>query len=221
MAGALVLVLCLAALAAPADAQVYTGRIDVTVSDATGGVLPGVTVVVSGPQSVTAVTDDKGEAHFLNLVPGSYAVTARIDDSAGLSSSMTVTVLVADRSSPPVNASPMLSITAPVDGATYTQGDRIAFRATADDPEDGSLSAALRWSSSIAGGRGRVRKALYAAAFPAAQKWNPQLVALYSRLKAQGKEHKKVLVACARKLLVMVNAIVTRGTPWIKSHQPA
>jgi hypothetical protein len=76
---AFVLALCLTALAAPAAAQVYTGRIDVTVSDATGGVLPGVTVSIAGPQNVTVVTDDKGEAHFLNLAPGTYAVTARID----------------------------------------------------------------------------------------------------------------------------------------------
>jgi transposase len=67
----------------------------------------------------------------------------------------------------------------------------------------------------IAGGRARVRKALYAAAFPAAQRWNPQLVALYKRLKENDKEHKKALVACARKLLIMVNAVLTRGTPWI------
>lgn len=79
MVCAFVLALCLTALAAPAAAQVYTGRIDVTVNDATGGVLPGVTVTIAGPQNVTAVTDDKGEAHFLNLAPGNYAVTARID----------------------------------------------------------------------------------------------------------------------------------------------
>ena len=70
----------------------------------------------------------------------------------------------------------------------------------------------------IAGGRARVRKALYAAAFPAAQRWNPQLVALYNRLKDKGKEHKKVLVACARKLLIMVNAVLARGTPWIPTQ---
>jgi transposase len=70
----------------------------------------------------------------------------------------------------------------------------------------------------IAGGRARVRKALYAAAFPAAQRWNPQLVALYNRLKERGKEHKKVLVACARKLLIMVNAVLSRGTPWISTQ---
>lgn len=70
----------------------------------------------------------------------------------------------------------------------------------------------------IAGGRHRVRKALYAAAFPAAQRWNPQLIALYNRLIENGKKHKKALVACARKLLIMVNAVVERGTPWIKTQ---
>jgi hypothetical protein len=76
---AALLALCLTALAAPAAAQSHTGRIDITVSDATGGVLPGVTVTVAGPQDATAITDEKGEAHFLNLAPGTYVVTARID----------------------------------------------------------------------------------------------------------------------------------------------
>lgn len=70
----------------------------------------------------------------------------------------------------------------------------------------------------IAGGRSRVRKALYAAAFPAAYRWNPLLIALYKRLTETKKTHKQALVACARKLLVMVNAVVKRGTPWIKAE---
>ena len=71
----------------------------------------------------------------------------------------------------------------------------------------------------IAGGRAKVRKALYAAAFPAAQRWNPQLVALYQRLREKGYEHKHALIACSRKLLIMVNAVLTRGTPWVQ-HKP-
>ena len=58
----------------PAAAQVFTGRIDVTVVDATGAVLPGATVDISGPQSRTAMSDSKGETHFLNLAPGTYTV---------------------------------------------------------------------------------------------------------------------------------------------------
>jgi transposase len=67
----------------------------------------------------------------------------------------------------------------------------------------------------IAGGRKRLRRSLYAAALPAAHRWNPQLIALYRRLRAKGKVHKVALVACARKLLIYVNTVVERGTPWV------
>lgn len=72
-------------------------------------------------------------------------------------------------------------------------------------------------SRHIAGGRGRARKSLYAAALPAAFQWNPHLVALYRRLIAAGKPHKLALVACARKLLIFANTVLARGTPWIKT----
>jgi transposase len=66
----------------------------------------------------------------------------------------------------------------------------------------------------IGGGRARLRRALYAAALPASFRWNPALKALYARLKARGKPHPSALVACARKLLIYANTVVTRGTPW-------
>lgn len=71
----------------------------------------------------------------------------------------------------------------------------------------------------IAGGRERLRGALYCAALPAAFRWNPQLIALYRRLIAAGKSHKVTLIACARKLLIFANTVVARGTPW--STQPS
>ncbi|HUL71495.1 MAG TPA: TonB-dependent receptor [Vicinamibacterales bacterium] len=70
--------LCLLAVAAMASAQVFTGRIDVTAKDGTGAVLPGVTVEISGVMSANSVTDSRGEAHFLNLAPGKYVVTAKL-----------------------------------------------------------------------------------------------------------------------------------------------
>ena len=72
----------------------------------------------------------------------------------------------------------------------------------------------------IDGGRERLRRALYLAALPASFRWNPQLIALYQRLRAAGKEHKRALIACARKLLIFVNTVVARGTPW-QSEPPA
>jgi transposase len=67
----------------------------------------------------------------------------------------------------------------------------------------------------IDGGRQRLRKALYSAAFAGAFHWNPQLQALYKRLITNGKEHKVALIACARKLLIYVNTVVARKTPWV------
>ena len=93
--------LCVAMLAAPAAAQVYTGRIDVTVKDSTGAVLPGVTVEATGTQAAVAVTDAQGEAHFVNLAPGRYTVTAKLagfsdytNDSVGVTAGGIVPLVV-------------------------------------------------------------------------------------------------------------------------------
>jgi transposase len=67
----------------------------------------------------------------------------------------------------------------------------------------------------IDGGRERLRKAVYSAAFAGAFHWNPQLQAFYQRLIAKGKKHKVALIACARKLLIFVNTVVARKTPWV------
>ncbi|AWM02014.2 IS110 family transposase [Bradyrhizobium amphicarpaeae] len=78
------------------------------------------------------------------------------------------------------------------------------------DDDSGKRSGARH----IKGGRERLRWALYNAALPASSRWNPQIRALYGRLIAAGKPHKCALVACARKLLVTINAVVARGIPW-------
>jgi len=71
----------------------------------------------------------------------------------------------------------------------------------------------------IAGGRERLRRSLFAAALPAAFRWNKALIGLYSRLTAKGKAHNAALIACARKLLIYANTVVARGTPW--TERPA
>jgi len=72
------LIALLTVFSLPAAAQVFTGRIDVTVLDNTGAVLPGATVDISGVQSASSVSDAQGEAHFLNLAPGRYTVTVKL-----------------------------------------------------------------------------------------------------------------------------------------------
>jgi hypothetical protein len=90
------------AIAAPSAAQVSTGRIDASIADSTGAVLPGVTVDISGPQKQTAVSDSTGEAHFLNLTPGTYTVSAKL---AGFGDYLNKNIAVATGSSVPLRIS--------------------------------------------------------------------------------------------------------------------
>ncbi len=67
--------------AAPASAQDPRGSLAGTVTDATGGVLPGVTVVVTNTETgvlQNTVTDSEGRYRVLYLNPGTYAVTAEL-----------------------------------------------------------------------------------------------------------------------------------------------
>lgn len=66
---------------------------------------------------------------------------------------------------------------------------------------------------SIGGGRPAVRSALYMAALSAAR-YNPALRAFSERLRAAGKAAKVRLVAVARKLLTIANAVLRDGRPW-------
>jgi transposase len=65
----------------------------------------------------------------------------------------------------------------------------------------------------IGGGRTSVRNALYMAAL-AATRWNPVIRAAYRRLVARGRPKKVALVACLRRLLTILNAILRDKTPW-------
>jgi transposase len=67
------------------------------------------------------------------------------------------------------------------------------------------------------GGRSSVRAALYMAAL-VGTRYNPVLRAFYQRLLAAGKPKKLALVACMRKLLVILNAMVRSGQPWDPAH---
>lgn len=65
----------------------------------------------------------------------------------------------------------------------------------------------------IWGGRAAVRNVLYMGALVAAR-FNPVIRAFHARLIASGKLPKVALVACMRKLLTILNAIVRDQTPW-------
>lgn len=68
-------------------------------------------------------------------------------------------------------------------------------------------SGAQRGQAHIAHGRAALRKALYCAAVVAAR-WHDELRPFYQRLRARGKPAKVALVAVARKLLLILNALL-------------
>lgn len=78
-------------------------------------------------------------------------------------------------------------------------------------------SGNFRGRRSIWGGRATVRAALYMAAV-VASRHNPVIIAFYQRLVAAGKPKKVALVACMRKLLEILNAMLKHSTPW--QHRP-
>jgi transposase len=80
-------------------------------------------------------------------------------------------------------------------------------------------SGKMRGRRTIYGGRSRIRTLLYMAATTAIRS-NPVIRAFYERLKSRGKPHKVAIVACMRKMLTILNAMVRDGTPWTPEIKP-
>ena len=74
-------------------------------------------------------------------------------------------------------------------------------------------SGKWRGKSFIGGGRASVRAALFMAAMTA-MRWNPALRAFHHRLRTAGKPKMVALIAVARKLLTILNAILRDKTKW-------
>lgn len=109
-------------------------------------------------------------------------------------------------------------------------GKKTAAKLIADLPELGSCDrkqiAALvgtapydhdsgfkKGQRAISGGRPDIRSVLYMATL-AATRFNPLIKTFYQRLLKAGKRKKVAIVACMRKLLTILNAIIRDRKPW-------
>lgn len=81
-------------------------------------------------------------------------------------------------------------------------------------------SGTLRGRRTVWGGRATVRHVLYMATLSAVR-CNPVLKAFYTRLRDNGKVAKVALVACMRKLLTILNAMVRDGKSFDAAHHQA
>ena len=109
-------------------------------------------------------------------------------------------------------------------------GNSVASTLIGDLPELGSLnrrqiaaltgvapynrdSGSLRGKRRIRGGRAYSRTALYLSAMVAIR-FNPHIKRFYDRLLATGKHKKVALIACIRKIVTALNAMIRDNTPW-------
>jgi transposase len=75
-------------------------------------------------------------------------------------------------------------------------------------------SGNYRGKRKIQGGRGQIRRILYMSAVTA-KRFNPDLAEFYNRLRNEkGKFYKVAITAVMRKLLILIQAVAIRGTPW-------
>lgn len=91
--------------------------------------------------------------------------------------------------------------------------DRIAAALIGVAPYDDD-SGKHRGERHIEGGRRWVRNAVYMPCLGAATLNNPVLKAYYRRLIAKGKKPKVAVIACMRKLIIILNTMLARGQQW-------
>jgi hypothetical protein len=82
------------------------------------------------------------------MTVGIHTITAMVTDSGGLTGTDQITITVEG------NSPPTVTISAPADGLTFSEGDDIAFSGSASDAEDGDLTASLAWVSNLDGAVG-------------------------------------------------------------------
>jgi transposase len=109
-------------------------------------------------------------------------------------------------------------------------GNVVAFNLLSDMPELGYVnnkeaaslvgvapfnreSGSYKGKRMIRGGRPKIRTAMYMAMMSAIQ-CNPKFKAIYQRLVAAGKPKKVAIIACIRKLVIVLNSMVREGVMW-------
>jgi len=140
-----------ASITAPASGSQYSEGDSITftgtATDTEDGDITGGLTWSSTLQAGTIGTG--GSFTLSSLVVGSHSISATVTDSGGLSPATPPSVDITVNAIG--NAAPTASITAPVDGSIFTEGDNITFTGTADDAEDGDISSGLNWTLDPAG----------------------------------------------------------------------
>ena len=138
-------------ISAPANASTFTpGELVQFLGSAVDAEDGDLTANLQWTSDLDGVIGAGGSFSISTLSLGTHTITAAVADSGSLTGSAQVSVTV----TVPGNSAPSVSISAPVNGSIFTQGDSIAFVGDATDVEDGSLAANLQWTSNRDGNIG-------------------------------------------------------------------
>lgn len=119
-----------------------------TASDVEDGDLSG---SIKWEDSVYGVLGIGASVNNVSLSIGLHTITASVTDANGNKGLSTVQVTVLE----PENKAPVISIINPTVGASYVQGQVVAFSGSAIDNEDGDIGNKIQWTSSISGALGQ------------------------------------------------------------------
>jgi transposase len=174
--------------------------------EATGGFeIPAVSALAMAGLPVVVV-NPRQVRNFARAV-GQLAKTDRIDAR--------ILALFAERVRPELRLLPDES--ARLLDALLTRRRQIMDMIVAERNRQGFAPAPLQGKRMIFGGRASARSALYMSAV-VASRHNPVIREFYGRLRANGKPPKVALIACARKLLIILNSMARTGTAWSPEH---
>jgi hypothetical protein len=82
-----------------------------------------------------------GASFTAQLTSGTHMITASATDSKGATVTQTITITI----TAPANQPPTLAIVSPTNLAEFTNSQTVTFAAQAIDPEDGDISAQIKW----------------------------------------------------------------------------
>jgi chitodextrinase len=136
-------------ISSPANASSYASGAAVTftgsANDAQDGLLTSALAWTSNIDGSIGL----GGSFTKVLSPGSHTIKATVVDNGGMTTVKQVSVTVTSS-----NTAPSVTISSPASGANYASGTAVSFSGSASDAQDGSLTAALAWTSSIDGAIG-------------------------------------------------------------------
>jgi hypothetical protein len=134
------------AISAPADASTAVLGDTVTFAGSATDVDDGdLTASLSWESSLDGTIGSGAGFSTAGLSLGTHTITASLTDAHGAPGSDQITLTINP------NTPPVVTISAPADGTSATQGDVIAVAGSATDAEDGDVTAGLSWESSLDG----------------------------------------------------------------------